>query len=140
MILATKNTMGSDMLATFGKRLRVLRNEQGLTQGDLIDILERRYGVTVGRSYISILEGGEKMPSGEIVAAMARALKTTSDYLLLLSDNPIYVEDGVTVSADDPAEVQLLEDLLRVAQELPRGDQEFALSFLRRLRSSAMGA
>ena len=77
--------------ASFGGRLRLLREDAHLTQEDLTRLLSERHGVVIGRSYISELErnrDANKIPGGEVVAALARALDTTADYLLLLSDDP----------------------------------------------------
>lgn len=76
-----------DLLNTTGKRIRALRNDYHLTQEELTRQLNKA-GVDAGRSYISILENSSKVPSGEVIQALARVLKTTSDYLLLLTDDP----------------------------------------------------
>lgn len=76
------------MLTTFGKRLRWLRIERGIDQKELTKALAFR-GVDIGQSYISTLERSEnRMPTGQVIAGLALELQTTSDYLLLLSDNP----------------------------------------------------
>lgn len=43
-------------LNTFGKRLMLARKEAELTQEDVTSLLERRYGVSIGQTYISALE------------------------------------------------------------------------------------
>lgn len=47
-----------------------------------------RYGNAVTPSYISQIEKGDKIPSVDVLVAMARALDTSADYLLMLSDDP----------------------------------------------------
>ncbi len=81
------------MLDTFGKRLRFLRIDRDIRQKDLADALRRR-GVSVGQGYISVLEASKKnrMPNGEVIAGLAQDLQTTSDFLLLLSNDPDPVE------------------------------------------------
>jgi transcriptional regulator with XRE-family HTH domain len=73
--------------ATFGGRLRLLREDAELTQDQLIERMAA-HGVTIGRSYISELERTAKMPNGEVVIGLARVLRTTADYLLGLTENP----------------------------------------------------
>lgn len=77
-----------DMLNTTGKRIRLLRGDLDLTQEELTRQV-KKLGVDVGRSYISILENSDAIPSGEIIQGLARVLHTTTDYLLLLTDDPL---------------------------------------------------
>lgn len=81
-----------DLLNTTGKRIRVLRNDLGLTQGEVIQQLES-VGVAVDRSYLSVLERTDRVPSGQVIAGLARILRTSADYLLLLTDNPLLPGD-----------------------------------------------
>jgi transcriptional regulator with XRE-family HTH domain len=90
--------MTPKFLDTFGKRVRILRQERGWTQNQLIDAL-KTVGVDIGRSYVSEWERTDKMPSGEVVAALARVLETTADYLLLLTDDAEIVENTQEVDA-----------------------------------------
>jgi len=73
---------------TFGKRLKLLRMDKGLTQDELAQKMREDHGVAVGQNYISEMERFNKIPSGGIVAAMAKALGTTTDYLLMVSNAP----------------------------------------------------
>lgn len=77
-----------DVLSTTGKRLRVLRRDLDLTQAELARQLGL-LGVKINPSYISVLEGTDRPPSGEVLAGLARVLHTTTDYLLLLTDDPL---------------------------------------------------
>ena len=43
-----------------------------------------RYGNAVTPSYISQIEKGDKIPSVDVLVAMAKALDTSADYLLML--------------------------------------------------------
>jgi transcriptional regulator with XRE-family HTH domain len=75
--------------ATFGGRLKTLRLDAGLTQEQLtVALLEQ--GVSIGRTYVSELERAEtnRMPNGEVIAAMARALGANGNYLLMIDRNP----------------------------------------------------
>jgi transcriptional regulator with XRE-family HTH domain len=75
-------------LDTFGKRVRVLRVDRGLSQIDLRDRMEK-LGVGIGETYVSELERTSKMPSLEVAAAMARVLDVSVDYLSLLIDDAL---------------------------------------------------
>lgn len=77
-----------DPLNTTGKRIRVLRGDLDLTQGALTREMSK-LGVDINQSYISSLETTTKIPSGEVLRGLAQALNTTTDYLLLLTDDPL---------------------------------------------------
>lgn len=77
----------------FGWRIKRARIDQGLTQEELIERMERLAGAGLSRSYISALENGEKVPGGEVVRTLALALGVTADYLLGLSDDPRRAEE-----------------------------------------------
>src|SRR5258706_14755664 len=65
-----------------GERLRKIREQMGLSQEDLGD----RLGL--GNRQIWRYEHNQTRPSSEVVAAIARALSVSADFLLGLSDNP----------------------------------------------------
>ncbi len=113
---------------TFGRRLRLLRDDLRMSQLELRDKLGEM-GVEIGQSYISQLENSDKMPMLEVAAAMANVLGTTVDYLALRTDDPeppsgqpVYI----TPEADElarlvdtlPADAR--EELLRIARRLAR--------------------
>lgn len=101
-------------LNSTGKRIKVLRQDLDLTQEELRRQLHL-IGVDIHQSYISSLERSSSLPSGEVLAGLARVLHTTTDYLLLLTDDPLI--------PDEPD-----EDVREV------GDEEWALLLeLRRL-------
>lgn len=99
-------------LSTFGGRLRTAREDAGLNQLELAQILDDRYGVKVGRSYISELERSwetNRMPNAEVVAALARALSVNGNWLLLIDDRqeaPGEAETaGITPEAEQAASI-----------------------------------
>jgi transcriptional regulator with XRE-family HTH domain len=74
---------------TFGKRVRLLRQERGWSQVQL-SIEVEKFGASAKSAWISELENSEenKFPSPEVIIAFAEALATTTDFLMLRSDNP----------------------------------------------------
>lgn len=68
-------------MSLFSDRLMLLMKEQGLSQ----KILASRANVT--ESAMSYYVKGLRTPRGEVLARIAKALNTTSDYLLGITDN-----------------------------------------------------
>ena len=68
--------MSIEYLQVFGKRVRELRKERGLSQVELAS------KVGIDRSYMGFLERGERNPSLEMIAKIAEALSVTPDELL----------------------------------------------------------
>lgn len=77
------------VLGTFGKRLKVVRTERGLSQTELRDEMERQCNVRIGQTYISELERAGKAPTLEVASAMATVLGVSLDYFGLLINEPI---------------------------------------------------
>lgn len=103
--------------STFGGRLRMAREDAGLSQEQLTVLLTERYGETVGRSYISELERNweaNKMPMANVLAALARALNVNGNWLLLLDDRqePPDSEPTRAMSAEG-------DELANIADALP---------------------
>lgn len=107
-------------------RLIQLRKEMGLKQSDLNKISG------ISKSTISRLESGKaKMNSLDVIAKVATALGTTTDYLLGLTDDkesptmaqiPVYgsVPAGVPIEA-----LQVDEGYVNVDSDMLRGDKRF---------------
>lgn len=74
-----------ELLNTTGKRLRALRLERDVSQIELVRRLEG-VGVSIQNSYISRIEKEDLTPSAEVLVGIAQVLNTTTDFLLLLSD------------------------------------------------------
>ena len=68
--------MNIEYQQVFGKRVRELRKERGLSQVELAT------KVGIDRSYMGFLERGERNPSLEVIAKIAEALNVTPDELL----------------------------------------------------------
>ncbi|MDE7394857.1 MAG: helix-turn-helix domain-containing protein [Clostridiales bacterium] len=65
----------------FAERLKELRNEKGLSQVQL----SKATGLS--RSALGFWEAGQRIPSAEAVATLARYFEVSADYLLGLSDD-----------------------------------------------------
>ena len=61
---------------TIGKRIRLLRKQQHLSQMALAEMVDK------SPTYISLVENGQKGPSLEMLIDVANALKVTPDVLL----------------------------------------------------------
>jgi len=67
---------------TTGRRIAWLRELRGFSQGDLAEKIGR------SRGYVGQLETDRSMPSVEVLVALADALETSTDFLLLRTDDP----------------------------------------------------
>lgn len=114
-------------LDTFGKRIRALRMDRGLSQVELRDRMEKEAKVEIGETYISELERSDRMPSLEVAAAMAKVLDVSLDYLGLL------IEDGESYKRT-PAPIYFSEEADKVAGMIDsmRPEQRRALYTLAR--------
>lgn len=63
-----------------GKRMAARRNELGLKQYQLCEMIDVNY------KYVSNLETGRSAPSLEVIMRLCEALNVTPDYLLLGAD------------------------------------------------------
>lgn len=76
-----------DLLNSTGKRVRALREQHDLTQGELARRLAG-LDAPIGHPQISRIECDLARPSVPVLRALAQALGTSTDFLTLLSDNP----------------------------------------------------
>jgi transcriptional regulator with XRE-family HTH domain len=121
---------------TFGKRVRILREDMGLSQSDLAERVEAS-GVHLRQTYLSELERTGKTPTGEIVAGIAKALNTTTDYLLLMNDDPApqrSVEEQLLAQARTEKERELFEELIELIKGMPPEQQQLALDAVELIR------
>lgn len=122
---------------TFGKRVRVLREDLEWTQECLRKKLQL-HGVNIGQSYISEIERSKKLPNGEVIIALAKALQTSADYLLMLTDDhqPRNGDNALSFTVDNAEERRVLGDLVELAQEMSPADRQLLLEIARRFRAS----
>lgn len=113
-----------------GKRLKALREENGLTQKELADKL------SLTPKAISFYELGSREPSGEVLIKMAHILHTTTDYLLgdTKIKSPEYNHKGVRIPvlgrvvAGIPIEaIQEVLDYEEISESMANTGEFFAL-------------
>lgn len=101
----------TDFLNTTGKRIRILRQDLGMTQ----DEMHRRLvanGTEISRSYVSMIEKQDVLAGSHLARGLAKVLNTSSDYLLMLTDDPSpYAEH-------DENKPQLDEDIRQLIDRL----------------------
>ena len=131
--------MSEPRFNTFGKRVRLLREDMGLTQGDVVNQLATK-GIKMRQSYLSELERTDKTPPGEMVAGLAKVFNTTTDYLLLLNDDPsppTPVQRQILDLARTEKERELLEELVDLIRDIPEGQQMLALEAVQIIRRAS---
>lgn len=129
--------MEKQLLNTVGKRIRILRQDMGYSQEGLTHQLAS-IGVEMGRSYISELERTNKVPSRDIIAGLAKVLETTTDYLLLVTDNPLPTRtEDAAINIDDDVDTKQIQRLIDEFSDLPRSDQEMLIELAQKLRVAA---
>ncbi len=96
-------------MSVFSERLVALLKEQNLSQRELSD----RIGVT--QSAMSYYVKGLRLPHGNILAKMASALNTTTDYLLgndaKNGDKLVYIQRNLQKL--NPEQLQKAENILK---------------------------
>jgi len=90
-------------MTTIGARVRSLREHRDWSQEDLAGASELQ------RPHISLIENNERTPGADSLAKLARALQTSTDYLLGLTDNPAPTPVANHPSLRDPAFAELAD-------------------------------
>lgn len=102
-----------EMLRSFGRRFQLLRQDKDLSQTAIAAMLQG-YGITITPSHLSLVEKNKRNVSVDLLVALARLLETSTDYLLVLTDDPSPPDKSDVVpylsrEADDMA--QLMDSL-----------------------------
>jgi len=107
-----------------GDRLRVLREQKNLSQGDI----EQRTGLL--RCYISRVENGHTVPAIETLEKLARALEIPLYHLFYDGENPptlkLPAENGNGWGSSG-AEARILDKFRRVLARTEEGDRKLLL-------------
>lgn len=101
----------------FGKRLRQLRQERGLSQQDLARLAKLHF-MQIGK-----YERGEGFPAAESLLALANALEVSTDFLLTGESDNIRTTPAFRFPL-------LLEKVTQLDQELDKADIPAILEFL----------
>jgi len=74
---------------TTGLRIKFLRDSFGLSQDELAERMRKVSDnkVDVSKAFISSIEVGRAMPPLQMLIALAKVFGTTTDYILMLSDD-----------------------------------------------------
>lgn len=133
--------MQKDFFNTTGKRIRILRQDIGLKQSALVEAL-RKVDVEINANYVSALETSDRIPSGEVLRGLARVLRTTTDYLLMLTDDPLppgeqhepAIQEGrIVYQVNSAEEWMVIQDLIEAFQQLGETDQRLLVQLIERL-------
>ena len=136
--VATMACMALDMFGTTGKRIKALRTSRDINQKELVAALKGQ-GVDVGPSFLSQIESSRKTPSIELLIALAKSLGTTTDYLLMLTNDPApsaSTESQIVIDVQDAAERALIEEWVDVMQDIEPERRENVLRSVRLMLSA----
>lgn len=104
-----------------GDRIRQLRNDQGMTQADMVARLQKLVGA-VNQSHLSQVERGERGLAPETLAAVAVVLETSTDFLVGLTDDPTThgnMEEQVILVERDPIRREYLQRIFSGIERMP---------------------
>lgn len=93
-------------MVDFGKRLKKLRMQAGLTQNQLAD----RMGIT--KSVVSYYELHERCPSPEVLIKLASIFHVSTDYLLGIEKKQTLDTSGL-----NDEEIQLIQNMIDVLKK-----------------------
>lgn len=112
--------MIKEPLETIGERIASLRRYFGMSQAELHERLRKELGSLerIGVTWLSKIENNTVAPSGERVAAIARILQTTTDYLWGNTDNPNISNDTPTMFSAEAEEAGKIIDTMQPDQRM----------------------
>ena len=99
----------------FADRLKQLRKQKGISQGDLAELIE------VDFTQVSRYERGETKPNAEAMTKLAKALNTTVDFLMNGTADDVVKDAGL--------EKELISRFIAV-QDLETEDKKTVLSLM----------
>jgi transcriptional regulator with XRE-family HTH domain len=115
-----------------GDRFKKARDRVGLSQGQVAEYAE------TGQGYLSNIELNKRWPSTwELLEKLARQYKTSTDYLLGLTDDPKpYQVNAIDNDKMTAEQVELLQQIIDEFSALSAGQQRFAINMLRMMRQA----
>lgn len=99
-------------MATFGTRLRGLRESKNWNQGDLADQLD------ISRSAVGMYERDEREPNFQLLDRIADLFGVTTDYLVCRSSKPTLTQS----QEREELSLQALKDIRDALRRGERGD------------------
>lgn len=127
--------MAIELLGTFGKRLRVLREEHGMDQTEFAAAVSRRLDrQTLSNSSVSSMESGRSRPSLDVLLAILRELDVSADYLLFGDGSPNRAEEAPEPPAYYTEEA---DEAARLIDAMPEGRRAEALALVRVIAQAA---
>lgn len=133
--IMTATATGDGIMVMMGNRVKELRERLGMTQSDVQAQLAQR-GVEVHQAHVSKIERHARMPSVEVLRALADVLETNTDYLLGRSDDdspPSDREDQVIATIEDPTERAVVQALVDALARSPRSEKIYIAELIQRL-------
>lgn len=121
---------------TTGKRIKYLRITNGWNGKRFLEELRRQTGEIVKPSALSNHEKDTSMPAYPTLIHYAEALGTTTDFLLLVTDDPTpakKTDRNVVIEAKGEEERRILEEIASLLEEMNAGDLRFVLDIVRRI-------
>jgi transcriptional regulator with XRE-family HTH domain len=129
--------MALDLFGSTGKRIKALRTSRDINQKELVAALKKQ-GVDVGPSFISQVESNRKQPPLELLVGLAKVLGTTTDYLLMVTNDPTpnaATDSQLIIDVQDRSDRALLEEWVEVMQDISPERRESILRSVRLLLS-----
>jgi len=128
---------------TTGKRIKYLRETVNNWSGvKFREEVLRRYAEKIEPSTLTNHEKDTSMPLYSTLINYAKTLGTTTDFLLLVTDDPAQnhkTDRNVVIEAKGEEERRILEETSSLLEEMPAGDLRFVLDIIRRI-SAVTGA
>jgi transcriptional regulator with XRE-family HTH domain len=110
-----------------GHRLRSVREEKNLSQGDI----EQRTGLL--RCYISRVENGHTVPALETLEKMARAMEIPVYQLMYDGDDPPAIPDPSDEWGATGKDARFLKKLCQSLAKMTEADRELLLMFAEKM-------
>ncbi len=118
-------------MATFGERFKKQRLSRKLTQEQLLELFNRRYGHNFYKSAVSQYENNKRIPAIRVLKDWAEFFNVTTDYLLGLTDEnfppyrPITLKQVIDRAIRDKAEQKQYHEIIKIAESLYPIDRPF---------------
>jgi transcriptional regulator with XRE-family HTH domain len=123
-------------LRSLGEKVYDLRKAGWRSQEAFAKYLEEKFGESLHQTTISAIERGEKDPSIETLALLARALETNTDYLLGLTDDDRphgQMDDQVVATIEDAEERRMVQETVDLMAQAGKDEKEYIAALVRRL-------